>query len=607
MEGYFSCKVRPMEGRLVLLERGDEEEMKDLVELAPEWLGQWFEDIKPWNPTIVARERFVWLRCQGVPAHAWGPESFATIGNVWGKFISTNDSTSKKKRFDIGKILISTLVMEFISKSMNIRVNDVPFFIKVMEEKATNGIFSMTSDHAFKESTDAKASNSKMWSLYSDIDGAIDESVQGGGCSRHSFKCADGKVEDDDKERKANVESKNEMVDDVESENGREREKSQLGSQGKKATARQKIFEFENVENSLISVEESIKQSDNECIAVGIGNTQGLLINTQGETAEEATKLGSRAAKKKKVGKVKSARVEREKTDDMCDKEGEKQRGDGSFVGVEIHSEEQAFWQGREECPGIETKQSKSKKAQEIEDRMPKFSLDPQNQAAEDSITDSGIENRNRCLGSEAKSGTGEQISGFAKIIRVVDRGNEDDVLRRLEAMEERDKETGVGKEGKKRGVRELVAREKVKFLIVQESKVKGVDTQLCRALWGSDNFEWVAQPSKGDANTKFFHRCVKGRRSRNDIVSIMVGSERLEEVKELKEGVARNFESLFQEEEWQRPVLNGIEFKKILAEEGSMLEAPFKEEEVKQAVWSCESSKAPGLDGFNFKFIKEM
>ncbi|GLT35687.1 hypothetical protein SLA2020_101180 [Shorea laevis] len=42
MEGYFSCKVRAMGGKLVLLEGEDKDELKDLVELAPEWLGQWF-------------------------------------------------------------------------------------------------------------------------------------------------------------------------------------------------------------------------------------------------------------------------------------------------------------------------------------------------------------------------------------------------------------------------------------------------------------------------------------------------------------------------------------------------------------------------------------
>ncbi|GLU23474.1 hypothetical protein SLE2022_394740 [Rubroshorea leprosula] len=114
----------------------------------------------------------------------------------------------------------------------------------------------------------------------------------------------------------------------------------------------------------------------------------------------------------------------------------------------------------------------------------------------------------------------------------------------------------------------------------------------------------WI---SDGDANTKFFHRCVKGRRRKNDISSILVGNQRLEEVNSMKDGVANYFETLFKEDVWQRPVLDGVEFKKISDEERAMLEAPFSEEEVRQAVWSCESTKAPGPDGFNFKFVKEM
>lgn len=32
----------------------------------------------------------------------------------------------------------------------------------------------------------------------------------------------------------------------------------------------------------------------------------------------------------------------------------------------------------------------------------------------------------------------------------------------------------------------------------------------------------------------------------------------------------------------------------------------PFTEEEVKKAVWDCDSSKSPGPDGFNLGFYKE-
>ncbi|GKV45963.1 hypothetical protein SLEP1_g52987 [Rubroshorea leprosula] len=77
----------------------------------------------------------------------------------------------------------------------------------------------------------------------------------------------------------------------------------------------------------------------------------------------------------------------------------------------------------------------------------------------------------------------------------------------------------------------------------------------------------WLA---KGDANTKFFHNC-----------------------------------DIFTEEKWMRPSIEGTEFKKISSTDNVFLTAPFSEEEIKSVVWDCESSKAPGPNGFNFKFIK--
>ncbi|GKV41004.1 hypothetical protein SLEP1_g48586 [Rubroshorea leprosula] len=47
MEGYFSCKTPTMGVKMVLLDCGDKNEHKDLVEIASDWLGQWFEEIDP--------------------------------------------------------------------------------------------------------------------------------------------------------------------------------------------------------------------------------------------------------------------------------------------------------------------------------------------------------------------------------------------------------------------------------------------------------------------------------------------------------------------------------------------------------------------------------
>ncbi|GKV09210.1 hypothetical protein SLEP1_g20749 [Rubroshorea leprosula] len=110
-----------------------------------------------------------------------------------------------------------------------------------------------------------------------------------------------------------------------------------------------------------------------------------------------------------------------------------------------------------------------------------------------------------------------------------------------------------------------------------------------------------------GDANTKFFHNCVKGRWRRNEINSIQVNGKQIREVGELKVGVAKYFQDLFTESNWLRPKLDGINFKQLSHADNEPLMAEFSEEEIKSAVWDCEPTKSPGPDGFNFKFIKAM
>lgn len=44
---------------------------------------------------------------------------------------------------------------------------------------------------------------------------------------------------------------------------------------------------------------------------------------------------------------------------------------------------------------------------------------------------------------------------------------------------------------------------------------------------------------------------------------------------------------------------------KKISEAANQSLVAPFSEQEVLEAISSCNNSKSPGPDGFNFKFVK--
>lgn len=62
--------VTIMGGDKVLIKVDDEEDFAELVKDTKEFFEHWFSDIRPWSPEEVARERYVWVRCQRVPLYA---------------------------------------------------------------------------------------------------------------------------------------------------------------------------------------------------------------------------------------------------------------------------------------------------------------------------------------------------------------------------------------------------------------------------------------------------------------------------------------------------------------------------------------------------------
>ncbi|GKA29034.1 putative RNA-directed DNA polymerase, partial [Tanacetum coccineum] len=72
-----------------------------------------------------------------------------------------------------------------------------------------------------------------------------------------------------------------------------------------------------------------------------------------------------------------------------------------------------------------------------------------------------------------------------------------------------------------------------------------------------------------------------------------------------IKHAAWEHFSSRFKESAHSRPTFNRSLFHKLSSFDAESLESSISLEEIKEAVWSCASSKAPGPDGFNFNFIK--
>ncbi|KAJ0469831.1 putative RNA-directed DNA polymerase [Helianthus annuus] len=108
-----------------------------------------------------------------------------------------------------------------------------------------------------------------------------------------------------------------------------------------------------------------------------------------------------------------------------------------------------------------------------------------------------------------------------------------------------------------------------------------------------------------GDENSAFFHRCINGRKAANMIPGVLIDGDWVSQPPLVKREILRFYRDLFREKHVCRPRFVSNELKQIPMDKKEDLIAPFTKEEIKEAVFDCGSEKAPGPDGFNFRFIK--
>ncbi|GKV46923.1 hypothetical protein SLEP1_g53881 [Rubroshorea leprosula] len=487
MEGYFTCKIRPMGGKLVLLEGGDKDKLKDLVELAADWLGQWFEEIGPWSPSMVARERFTWIKCQGMPLNAWNHDNFMTVACLFGKFISLDDSTSKKRRFDVARLLISTPLMEFISKTVTIKIKGILYKIRIMEEESTNSLFRLKSDCAFSEKDDSKENES--WSLGSDSDYKQEMGCQGDdGRYQDWLEMEEGrKIEDDDvasfhwreeevsvnqqvsgEERSLNLNVDTKRADKVKANNSRDMQSNDVPIE--------RVSESLKMVKDLDKIGGRVNETDGtdeeEERASGREDNGLTMKGSNGPKKDEQVGLGRQNTRNKNESE-KDSLIKDQTMGDLGVGTSMGQAGNHATENVEpykkngkelakinrkvrtgnatddIENSGKGFWEDMDSDSGWSTlreettrkKRTKSSRSNQIElaKETPIFLQGSQSRIAGGSISDSDIINRNPNPIAQQKKKGAIKIWEFAKKIGMVADEKEEEVIQRIERMENRD------------------------------------------------------------------------------------------------------------------------------------------------------------------------
>ncbi|GKV48276.1 hypothetical protein SLEP1_g55098 [Rubroshorea leprosula] len=658
MEGVFFCKIRVMGGRMVLLERYDYEDLKELIETGRDWPGRWFLEIKPWSLTTVAVERFVWIKCLGLPLHAWKSEYFQSFGNLWGTFVSLDDSTSRKKRLDVARFLITIPMMESISKSLDIKVNGVMYHIKFFEEEHNNGFYIMDSDfkikgdnHIDEEHTEESSGDEEHSSIGSEF--------------KHTEEGAEAEIESVDLWVLETVmeegEKKLDEVACIPDNTSAQKSVNTQNGQQKQKTRTAEEFKYAN----NVQEEEMTKRKEAEGIAtnrfVRTPNKHLMLEGLEEDVRQQNTKMG-----------VCSNGMET----------GNNSKGGSSAEGSWESSANNIMgltWKaGRRNGPNGSGNTTKPK------ERSNGLEEDVRQQNTKMGICSNGMETGNNSKGGSSKEGSWESsannIMGLTwkagrrngptgsgnttkpteRSNGLKDNGNSSNplALQRPNEMKKRRQHAALEDTGFTWEISEIYMQSGglQGFQLQRKKKGKKLVTEKMTQQVGfeADPGQAVANDSINDSNIQNCNRGIivkdnikdtealwnrikdlgistigdeipmlhkleememrdkeekkrtnQALPTRNEINEISVGGKVLKQVEEIKKGIMKYYASLFTDEGWKRPTLEGLNFKSISEANRCMLTQPFTEDEVKLVVWSCDSSKAPGLDGFSFGLLK--
>ncbi|GKD48581.1 putative RNA-directed DNA polymerase, eukaryota, reverse transcriptase zinc-binding domain protein [Tanacetum coccineum] len=108
----------------------------------------------------------------------------------------------------------------------------------------------------------------------------------------------------------------------------------------------------------------------------------------------------------------------------------------------------------------------------------------------------------------------------------------------------------------------------------------------------------------KGDENTSFFHGSLNKKRHQLSIRGILKNGEWIESPAVVKAEFLEHFRNRFQQPTCTPPTLDSDMFNSLSPSHHDFLERPFSHDEIKRAVWDCGGNRAPGPDGFTFKFF---
>ncbi|GAU44567.1 hypothetical protein TSUD_367230 [Trifolium subterraneum] len=133
--GMDELNIITLSGDKVLLYPRVKSRGEYLVDIATDIIGMFMSDFKPWSlEADSVYERGAWVRCYGVLVHAWNDIFFAELAETQGRLLKIDDVTSNKERMDYAHLLLAIPLVKEVNTTVQVLINNKMTNIKICED-----------------------------------------------------------------------------------------------------------------------------------------------------------------------------------------------------------------------------------------------------------------------------------------------------------------------------------------------------------------------------------------------------------------------------------------------------------------------------------------
>jgi len=146
-----------MGGDNVLLHLCVEGDVMKLFNSAADFVGNFLCDCRLWSKdSNMPYERGAWIRCYGVPLHAWNDIFFLELASTRGRLLKIDDATVKKEKMDYARFLIATSDLKELNYVVHFLIDGKVYPIRFIEDLE----FAFADDACLTEFEDDKSLSS---------------------------------------------------------------------------------------------------------------------------------------------------------------------------------------------------------------------------------------------------------------------------------------------------------------------------------------------------------------------------------------------------------------------------------------------------------------